>query len=119
VAKVIAGLALLGILAHSAKKDRRHDPAPVMRRSHRHGDIGTSPRRVPTVSPRHHRKVAPRDCQRTQWTHRGERTVYGARCLQRHVRGELPRNCLRQARTDNGPRFFYTKRCLRDHGWRV
>lgn len=120
VAKVIAGLALLGIIAHSAKKERRHDPAPVMRRSHRHGGhVGTLPRRGHKVSPRRHAKVAPRNCQRSQWTHRGERTVYGARCLQRNAQAKLPRNCLRQARTNSGPQFFYTRRCLRDHGWRA
>lgn len=121
VAKIIAGLALLGIIAHSAKKDRRRETAPVTRRGYRHGHghVGTSPRRIGKVAPRRHVKVAPRDCQRAQWTHRGERIVYGARCLQRNVKARLPQDCLRQARTNSGPRFFYTQRCLRKSGWRA
>lgn len=122
VAKVIAGLALLGIIASASKKDRRHDPAPVARRGHkdpapvirrspRHKDVSRDRRRAV--------KIAPRQCLRNQWTHRGERNVYSARCLQQSVRANLPQSCLREARGTKGPRYFYTQRCLKGHGWRL
>jgi len=123
VAKIIAGLALLGIIAGVSKKDRRHDPAPVMRRSPRHdpAPVAGGGHRYKDVSRDRRRaaKIAPRQCLRNQWTHRGERSVYSARCLQRSVRATLPQNCLREARRTNGPRYFYTKRCLKGHGWRL
>jgi hypothetical protein len=68
---------------------------------------------------RNARKVAPNRCQREQWTHRGSRTVYGARCMQRHAKAQLPNRCLRRADTNNGPRQFYTVGCLRKNGWRT
>ena len=117
VAKVIAGLALLGIIAHSSNKDRRHEPAPVARHNNRQG--GFAAPHVQRIKPRRAAKVAPGKCLTRQWTHRGERSVYAARCMQRTVRAQLPQDCLRQARTNSGPRFFYTQRCLSRHGWRT
>jgi len=92
VLKTIAGLAAIGILVKVAKDKRDRD------------------RRT---------KVAPQRCVRDQWTHRGTRQVYGARCMQRHARAQLPQTCLRQNQTNSGPRYFYAPRCLRQQGWRA
>ncbi len=108
VGKILAGLALLGIIA--AVIDDDNEPVARTHRPHR-----------PAVTPRHvqKRKVAPARCLREQWTHRGVREVYAARCMRNVAKFAPPRNCLREARTNSGPRRFYTKRCLRKHGWRA
>lgn len=104
VAKIIAGLALLGIIAAAIDDDDDHVA-----------------RQVPHVKkrPARHRKSAPQRCLRDQWTHRGVRQVYGAGCMRKHANVAPPRQCLRDARTNSGPRRFYTKRCLQKHGWRI
>lgn len=111
VAKVLAGLALLGIIAATVKANK--EPEPVARGNHRAHRPHVTPRRS------ERRKVAPRRCLRDQWTHRGVRQVYGAGCLRNTAQAKPPRACLRDARTNSGPRRFYTKRCLRKHGWRA
>lgn len=111
VAKVLAGLAVIGILSQVLKNDD-HDGRVVSRN--------------PVGAPKVHRphkprraKVAPRRCIREQWTHRGTRDVYGARCMKRHAKVSPPRNCLRRVETRNGVRKFYAPRCLRKNGWRA
>lgn len=108
VIKVIAGLAMLGILANSIKHNKREGVTRTP----------TRPRAVHPVRPRHS-KVAPRRCLREQWTHRGTRNVYGAHCLQRNTRHALPRSCKRRVETRRGVRKFYTPHCLRKHGWKA
>ncbi|MEM9585034.1 MAG: hypothetical protein AAGA08_18140 [Pseudomonadota bacterium] len=118
VFKVIAGLVVIGALAKAARDHEKRKAARVSR-SHQQ-PVYQKPHRPHKVHrPHRSAKVAPQRCLRDQWTHRGERQVYGARCTQRHANANLPQNCLRQAKTNSGPRFFYTKRCLRDHGWRA
>ena len=114
VVKVIAGLALLGILVN-ATKNKDHDV--VTQRSHK-------PRHVQPSRPRHvkkhvNKKVAPRRCLREQWTHRGVRNVYGARCMKNNARHALPRTCKRTIDTRQGVRKFYSPQCLRQQGWRA
>lgn len=109
VVKVIAGLALLGILANVAKNNNRE---VVAQQSHR-------PRHTQPTRPRHVKKVAPRRCLREQWTHRGVREVYGARCMKNNARHALPRNCKRTIDTRNGVRKFYAPNCLRKNGWKA
>lgn len=113
VFKVIAGLVALGVIANTVKHNKERKAAATRGNGHT-GHSG----------PRHPRreKVAPRRCLRTQWTHRGDRQVYGARCMQNNALARLPQKCLRQAqntRRNSGPRAFYTKRCLRGQGWRL
>lgn len=120
VLKVIAGLVVLGAIAKAVddRKDRKaarvarshQQPAYQQPRKHRHQKVLRQQRRA---------KAAPQHCLRNQWTHRGERQVYGARCMQKNARAQLPQNCLRQAKTNSGPRYFYTKRCLSNNGWRI
>ncbi|EPX77781.1 hypothetical protein [Litoreibacter arenae] len=107
VVKIIAGLALLGILANAAK-DRNREV--VTQNQHR-------PRYSKPNRPRQTKKVAPRRCLREQWTHRGKRDVYGARCMENRAQHALPRNCKRQVETRRGVRNFYTPNCLRKNGW--
>jgi hypothetical protein len=121
VAKVLAGIAFFAILNEISKDNRdKRRAAPVTRRVDPH-PAPTTRRIYPRHEPRvkRHSKVAPQECLRQQWTHRGTRHVYGARCLQRKARVAPPVACQRQANTNNGPRRFYTKRCLRNHGWRA
>lgn len=111
VAKVLGGLVVLGLIAKAI--DDRND-----RKRKATGHVTYPPVAKPH---RPHRpvKVAPRECLRETWTHRGYRDVYSARCLKRHSRVQLPQSCLRQNHTNSGPRFFYTPYCLRKQGWRV
>lgn len=115
VGKVLAGIAALLVIGtainkHKHKKERQH----VNRRA---------PEQVWKPTPKYeqprHVKRAPQRCLRNQWTHRGTREVYGARCMNRHAEAQLPLRCLRQADVKQGPRRFYTKRCLRKNGWRA
>lgn len=115
VAKVLAGIATIFILS----KALDNDDAPATRQyryqNRPRGERGLIYRK----KPKRFYKVAPRRCLREQWTHRGVREVYGARCLQREARIRPPANCRREARTNRGPRVFYTPRCLRKYGWRT
>ena len=116
VGKVIAGLAaLLAIGVVVNKNKHRRENQRVTRQNHT--DTWAPERK----SRRHvkHVKKAPQRCLRNQWTHRGNREVYGARCMQRHANAQLPNRCLRHADVNQGPRRFYTKRCLRKTGWRA
>ena len=119
VAKVLGGLVVLGLIAkaiddrNDRKRDVRHSGTivhpPVV-----HRDPGL--RRHPI---KRHRKIAPQRCLRETWTHRGTRTVYGARCMQRFSQAQLPHRCLRENQTRSGPRYFYTRNCLSQYGWKV
>lgn len=113
VFKVIAGLVVLGAIANQVKKNKESNRVVTRNagRGHGHGHVRKPVKRI--------RKVAPQRCVRETWTHRGQREVYGARCMQRHAQAQLPQNCLRQNKTNSGPRYFYGKRCLRNQGWRA
>ena len=114
VFKVLGGLVVLGILANQIEKNKERKAAPPPARS---GTVYTQ-RLGPSISSRAVKR-APSRCVREQWTHRGTREVYGARCMQRHATAQLPQACLRQNQTNSGPRYFYAPRCLRKNGWRL
>jgi len=134
VLKTIAGLAAIGILVKVAK-DKRDRDRERARTAQVNRSINAQVHNQPTIlsnrnAQRHKNrhanrhtqrrtKVAPQRCVRDQWTHRGTRQVYGARCMQRHARAQLPQTCLRQNQTNSGPRYFYAPRCLRQQGWRA
>jgi hypothetical protein len=125
VFKVIAGLVVIGALANAANKKRdrekeRARAAQVSRKAQQHTPLYQKNRRATRIDRAIDRaRVAPQRCVREQWTHRGTREVYGARCMQRHARAQLPQTCLRQNQTNSGPRYFYAPRCLRQQGWRA
>jgi len=126
--KIIAGIAAIGILSQVLKNknrepvatrnyDRRQDVHPSRRqdvRKDRHDN-----RRY--VKPRKQRraKVAPQRCLTQQWTHRGNISVYGARCMERNARAAPPRSCERSINTRQGARRFYSRQCLRQKGWKA
>jgi hypothetical protein len=118
VGKVLAGIAALLVIGAAVNKNKhRKENQQVTRRVHKDTWQPTAPkvkRHVPRRA-----KAAPQRCLRNQWTHRGNRQVYGARCMNRHAQAQLPLKCLRQADVNQGPRRFYTKRCLRNNGWRA
>ncbi len=119
VFKVIAGLVVIGALANAANKKRdreRARAAQVNRRVEHPTPLYQKNRRATRID---RARVAPQRCIREQWTHRGNRQVYGARCMQRHAQAQLPQTCLRQNQTNSGPRYFYAPRCLRQQGWRA
>jgi len=112
VVKIIAGLAVLGILANAAKDNTREvvtQRAPKPRH----------PQPVRKQKVQKARKVAPSRCLQQQWTHSGSREVYGAGCMQKNTRHALPRNCQRRIETRRGVQSFYMPNCLRNNGWRA
>ncbi|MEM7472874.1 MAG: hypothetical protein AAF340_16100 [Pseudomonadota bacterium] len=114
VFKVLGGLVVLGILANQIEKNKERN---VARQPARNSTVYTQ--RIGPPVTRRAAKLAPSRCVREQWTHRGTREVYGARCMQSHAKAQLPQNCLRQNKTNSGPRYFYAPRCLRQNGWRL
>ena len=110
VAKVLGGVAALLLLNEAL--NNRNDGRVVTRSTTNRGvTVRRNNRRVV--------KVAPQHCLRNQWTHRGQRQVYGARCLADNAQFAPPQECLRRANTNGGPRRFFTSACLRNHGWRA
>ncbi len=135
VLKALAGLAVLGIIANEindrdrkrkarAQSSRVYDPYRSIEghRSPRviEGDIRRSGR---DHGHKHgvRRARLPDQCLRIVETSRGDRLVYGQRCLSRnyvHAR-HLPDRCRVTVRTQNRIRPAYGARCLARDGWRV
>lgn len=113
VLKVLLGVGALVALGAAVNKQKHKREAAQATRSQvqPHGKVHRQKRVV--------RKVAPQRCLRTQWTYRGDRQVYGARCMERFAQANLPNRCRRQADVREGPRQFYSPRCLRKQGWRA
>jgi hypothetical protein len=110
VGKVLAGSAALLVIGAAVKKNKHRKENQNVTRQVQPETWSPAPKK------RRHAKKAPQRCLRNQWTHRGNREVYGARCMQRHANAQLPNRCLRHAEVNQGPRRFYTKRCLRKNG---
>ena len=132
IAKALAGLAVLGIIATAVNdrdKKRRSQTVrtiPVQPYGSIEGSrvIEGEIRRPGDRTNRYNgvRRVAlPDRCVRIVSTSRGDRTVYGARCLQRDFIyvNHLPASCKLQVRTNNRIRNAYGARCLRRDGWQV
>ncbi|MEM7752040.1 MAG: hypothetical protein AAF230_01435 [Pseudomonadota bacterium] len=134
VAKALAGLAVLGIIAAAANDRDNNRNQRVVTQSitnRQFGTIGGNPqRRVirgEIIRPGHSNKrqarraALPDQCLRIIRTSRGNRAVYGARCLSNNFAqlNRLPRACKAQVRTNNRIRQVYTARCLRRDGWQV
>ena len=135
VAKVLAGLAVIGILAKVAddRRDRRKvnnqtyypDYGSVDNYSGRRAVEGElrridKPRR--STQRGYKKRPLPDRCLRVLDNNRGrDRLVYASRCLNRtyqHAK-KLPDHCQRFIRTSRGTRTVYGSRCLSRDGWRV
>lgn len=129
IAKVLAGLAVIGLIANAAN-DRKKKPRSQVRAANPYATIEGSRiiegkvRRPGELQHRYRgvrRAALPERCARTLSTSRGDRTVYAARCLNRDYiyARELPSSCKLNVRTNNRVRTFYGARCLRRDGWQV
>ncbi len=135
IAKTLAGLAVLGIIASAAsdRKDKNrarsnqvyHDPYASIE-GNRSRDVIDGDLRRWKDGRRKGKRFArhaplPGHCALTLTTARHDRTVFGSRCLQRNYAfaSKLPRDCRLKVRTDRGLRTVYGARCLRRNGWQV
>ena len=134
IAKIIAGLAVAGIVAKviDDRKDRKRANASQNTFQPRYNSFDdrrgtiTGTIRNPNVQNQqrnrgYKRYALPSQCLRILNTARGDRRGYGNRCLQRNYQfaNKLPRNCEFQVRTDRGVRTVYGRRCLSRDGWQV
>ncbi len=135
VAKVLGGLAVLGIIAKVAddRRDRRKQQAVTQSQRdrqitgvHRGDDFFEGELRRPGEVRSDRRrgfknKPLPERCQRIAATARGDRLVYTQRCLNRHYKfaSRLPEFCERRIGTNRGVRRVFGARCLRRDGWNV
>ena len=140
IAKIIAGIAVAGIIAKAIddRKDRKRAArASTSNDFPRFGSIEDRNRRVidgrirpyhrdddrhgPKFGRGYKRQALPEQCLLTVETARGDRLAYGARCLDRRFKfaDKLPRACETAVRTPRGFRNVYGARCLARDGWRV
>ncbi|MCV6594454.1 MAG: hypothetical protein OIF48_15990 [Silicimonas sp.] len=128
LAKALAGLAVIGLIAKAVddRRDRKkaarlgqiesHDGRRVLQ-----GELYRPGTRAP--EPRHNARhfALPDQCIRVVQGGGRDRLVYGARCLQRRYQhsADLPQWCERDLRTDRGLRRVFAARCLARDGWRV
>ncbi len=106
LAKALAAIAIVGIIAHQANKNRNrgsvHQP---------HQPPLPQPTRAPRV---------PSTCAIEISGNSGTATVYGERCLREEgFDYRLPKYCARTARIYGQNDRIYSDRCLRDAGFRV
>ena len=117
VAKILLGLAAVGIIANALQNERerenaaarrRYDPAPPRDHGRRGGRGG-------------HWRELPARCEFAVRTRRGWTEVFGRHCLEREgVRvNRLPDQCEFRIRTDRGRRTVYGSECLEDYGYTV
>ena len=139
LAKAILGIAAVAIIAKSVddRKDRRRANAREaeatvgasrlgsLERPHAgrtlQGTISRFDRHGPKPRRGYKKTPLPQSCLRIVNTLRGERVVYGARCLDRNFRfaSKLPDRCEIAVRTNRGVRTVYGERCLRREGWNI
>lgn len=134
LAKALAGLAVIGIIAAAAndRKDKQSANVVTIENPNARGFIGErrSPGGVQGIvrSPRAEnrnilrrsfRAPLPERCQRILSTAHGDRLVYSARCLNRNFgqANRLPDRCRLLVRTNNRAFRVFGARCLRNAGW--
>ena len=136
IAKVVAGLAVLGILANSID-DRNDRQARSSQRIYRQDQAFNTRRDAPVIrgeirhpnqkkwnsakTAKYKRRPLPDRCLRIIDTHRRDRLAYSPQCLKRSYKfaNRLPRDCKQLVRTNRGVRAVYMARCLQRDGWRV
>ena len=133
VAKVLLGLAAVGLIAKAAKdRNDRNDRAVQWydgSRNDRHGNRtieGTilrpnDWRSDQSAKKKYKRRALPERCLRIVDTDRRDRLAYERRCLNRNYKhaSSLPRDCQVRVRTNRGVQVVYGARCLARDGWRV
>jgi hypothetical protein len=112
--KALAAIAIIGVIAHEAGKDR--DPEPVEHRrddDRRHGGW-QPPRYQPQPRPR-----IPAACAiEIEGRDRRNLVVYAESCLRDHGIDRLPRGCARDIRYYGRFDRVYSERCLSEAGFR-
>ena len=141
IAKIIAGLAVAGIIAKAIddRRDKKRAERAAAAKAAEFPRLGTGNKgrrtidgtirpyhrdddqRWPKLRAGYKRKALPDRCLLTVETARGNRLAYGAHCLDRRYRhaNKLPRACETVVRTPRGFRTVYGARCLARDGWRV
>lgn len=108
LAKALAALAIVGIIAHQANKNRNRPPVYQPQDPYR-------PQPQPTRAPR-----VPATCAIEITGNAGTATVYGESCLREQgFTWRLPQYCARSARIYGQNDRIYSDQCLRDAGFRV
>ncbi|MEO0669424.1 MAG: hypothetical protein AAFZ99_16050 [Pseudomonadota bacterium] len=104
----LLGLAVIGAVIADKRKDKKER-------------VVVHPKRPKPLPPRVSRKLLPQHCLRSFHTDRGQRRIFGQRCLHRNYGfvNSLPRQCHREFYTDRGWRQGYGARCLNRHGYQL
>ncbi|MDJ1018054.1 MAG: hypothetical protein QNJ35_16205 [Paracoccaceae bacterium] len=133
VAKIIAGIAALAIIAKAVDDRNDRKVASSDPNRWRFGSVDRRDRVIDGRIRRYHdddddrrrtnykRRPLPRDCLVVVETRRGDRLAYGQRCVNRNYRyaSRLPNQCKVTVNTRRGTRAVYGARCLNRDGWRV
>ena len=111
LAKALAALAIVGIIAHETKKSRERERARAQQHHNPPPQYHPQPARQPRV---------PSVCAIEISGNSGTATVYGERCLRDEgFNFRLPQYCARTARIYGQSDRIYSDQCLRDAGFRV
>lgn len=112
LAKALAAIAIVGIIANEASKNRRQQQQPVYQpQPYPYPQQHPQPTRAPRV---------PSVCAIEISGNSGTATVYGERCLRDEgFSYRLPQYCARSARIYGQTDRIYSDQCLRDAGFRV
>ncbi|MGL6210077.1 MAG: hypothetical protein ACRC14_09640 [Paracoccaceae bacterium] len=117
LAKALAAIAIIGIIAHQANKDRDHAPAPEpIYHPHPKPPVH-HPHPKPPV---YHGPRVPAACAIQIEGNRGDRTFFAGRCLrERGFDYRLPGHCAREIRYYGQKDRIYSERCLREAGFQI
>lgn len=108
--ELLAGAAVVGIIAHAYNKDRK--------RREQHAAPPTAPAPLPAPAPIISYTL-PAQCITTLRTERGWQAFYFKNCTDGIMRRGLPGECLTEVRTDTGSRLAYAEPCLLERGYRI
>lgn len=126
LAKVLAGLVALGLVAKAVddRRDKRKAAQVARAQDDRRiieGELRRPDWRGNGTGLQNHFTPLPDRCLRVVATDQRDRLVYGKRCLRKTYKytAHLPGRCERDVRHGNGWRQVYAARCLAREGWRV
>ena len=127
-AKVLMGLAAVGIIAHAIDKKRSSAAAEGAVTVTRDSRIGRDDwrndgwRQDDWRSPKYQKsRLLPGECLRPYSTDRGIQRLMGADCVARNTRhlAKLPKDCRVRVYTRQGRDWAYGPRCLMQAGFRI